>query len=685
MIDHRHIIGFLSMLMGIFPLSGYSAQRESRLETVVVTATGYPQPGATLDLAWSNITGTDLDRTAALHLNEIFHRIPGTWISRGNGQEHLTAIRSPVLTGAGGCGSFFMAQDGIALRAAGFCNVNQLFDSTAELAGRIEVLRGPGTALFGSNAMHGVINILSPDVAADNRGSIRLESGPHQYQRLRLVQNWKLGSGGLRIAAVGSRDDGYKDDSGYDQQKINLKHEYADTELRIDTVFSATNLNQETAGFISGDDAYRDSELKKVNPNPEAFRDASSWRWHSAITRELTDSVELSITPYARVNEMQFLQHFLPWKAIEDNGQKSAGLRTSVKHEGVNSRLSAGLDAALTRAYLKEFQPAPFSPAQPQGQHYDYNVDAGELAAYAQYHHAVSTRWSYDIGARMELSQYDYDNHLSDGSACEDPNINCRFYRPADDRDTFTDWSGNTSLGYQFNDQHRAYIRLASGFRAPQATELYRLQQGQERASLDSERLYSVEFGLRGQLDYLQYDVQTWLMRKRDVIFQNSDRQNISGAKTRHHGLDLDFTALMSPTLSLSGTYSYARHTYKGSINLLGTRVDLVNNDMDTAPRHTASLRIQWQPTKATAAELEWVYMGRYYTDPGNSHQYPGHELLNVRLHHELSRRFQVGIRITNLLDEDYAERADFGFGQERYFVGEPRAALVELQYLWES
>jgi outer membrane receptor protein involved in Fe transport len=43
--------------------------------------------------------------------------------------------------------------------------------------------------------------------------------------------------------------------------------------------------------------------------------------------------------------------------------------------------------------------------------------------------------------------------------------------------------------------------------------------------------------------------------------------------------------------------------------------------------------------------------------------------------------RWRASLRITNLLDEDYAERADFGFGQYRYFVGEPRGAYLEISY----
>ncbi len=88
-------------------------------------------------------------------------RVSGAWISRGSGQEHLTALRSPVLTGAGGCGSFYMAVDGIELTTPGFCNVNQLFDANPERASEIEIIKEPATALYGSNAMHGVINLFS--------------------------------------------------------------------------------------------------------------------------------------------------------------------------------------------------------------------------------------------------------------------------------------------------------------------------------------------------------------------------------------------------------------------------------------------------------------------------------------------------------------------------------------------
>ena len=80
-------------------------------------------------------------------------------------------------------------------------------------------------------------------------------------------------------------------------------------------------------------------------------------------------------------------------------------------------------------------------------------------------------------------------------------------------------------------------------------------------------------------------------------------------------------------------------------------------------------------------AELEWVYMDSYYLEPDNLHEYDGHSLLNLRVSSQLSARVSAAVRLTNLLDEDYAERADFGFGDYRYFVGQPLGAYIEIGF----
>ena len=50
-----------------------------------------------------------------------------------------------------------------------------------------------------------------------------------------------------------------------------------------------------------------------------------------------------------------------------------------------------------------------------------------------------------------------------------------------------------------------------------------------------------------------------------------------------------------------------------------------------------------------------------------------------------LDQHWRGTLRVTNILDENYAERADIGFGEYRYFVGQPRGAYLEISYQFGS
>lgn len=657
------------------------------LEQVLVTASQQPERAATLPLAWSSIDDRDLALIGHTHINEIMQQVPGAWIARGNGQESLIALRSPVLTGAGSCGAFLVAADSISLRAPGFCNVNQLFDANAEQAGRIEVIRGPATALYGSNAMHGVINVLSAAPTSAEDQNLALEVGPWDYYRAKYRYGNTWGAHGVSARINGTTDGGYLDDAGYDQQKATLRYDYTGSAWDVSNVLDMTNLDQETAGYLQeGYRAYRDDSVRRNNPNPEAYRDVWSLRFHSRASRDLGDSHTLVITPYLRDNDMQFLMHFLPWQPVEENEHDSLGLRTSLVSDLEYGTWSNGIELEYTEGRLKEYQEEDFSPNQPAGIHYDYQVDASVAAAYSQLRSQVGDNWELIGGVRLEYSHYDYDNRTGDGPACAPDASACRFYRPADRDDDFTDWSVNAGASYSIGSDNIVYLRAANGFRAPQTAELYRLQSGQQVADLDSEEIRNIELGWRGNWQsQLQYDVATFYMYKDNVIFQNADRFNVSGAETRHYGLELslDYRFATDWYARLDGTW--ASHTYDNNVELLGSSVDIKGNTIDSAPEYFGSARVGWDfagPEDGSGTvELEWVYMGSYYLEPSNEHEYDGHSLLNLRVAGQINRHWGASLRITNLLDEDYAERADFGFGEYRYFVGQPIAAYLEVNY----
>jgi len=675
------LVGATLALARVPSTIGQEAQEPQRIESVVVTATRSPVDGNTLPISWSSIAGEDVAFTSLQHSNQLFQRSAGTWISRNNGQESLISMRSPVFTGPGSCGSFLTAADGIELRAPGFCNVNQLFDVNLAQAGAVEVLRGPATALYGSNAMHGVINVITAS-AQTSQNALRVEAGSRDFYR--LLAGIVLPDSGTALNVQASTYGGYQDQSGYDQQKFTLRQDRDYGDWALSGVIAGSNLNQETAGFVEGFEIYKDEAASEVNPNPEAYRDASSLRAHLSASRDLGDDRSLTVTPYLRYNEMEFLQHFFPWKSRERNGHRSLGLQTALRSDADTVNWVIGADIDATSGWLKEDQAEPFSPNLPQGVHYDYDVDALVLGAFGQGAVDLAPRWRLDAGLRVDETRYDYDNRTGDGDACDPTATACRFFRPADREDSFTNWSANLGLSYDLGPA-RIYTRLARGFRAPQTAELYRLQAGQQVADLDSEQMDSFELGLRGDFrGRVRYAINAYWMAKDNVIFQDSDRQNVSGAETDHDGIELELSWQINDVWYAEFVGSYADHRYASPIDLRGVQGDIEGNLIDTAPRHFGSARlgadklIAAQPVRA---ELEFIWLDEYYLDPNNTAIYEGHELLNLRVDWSIGRRLKASLVATNLTDERYAERADFAFGNYRYFVGEPRSAVVGLSY----
>jgi outer membrane receptor protein involved in Fe transport len=170
-------------------------------------------------------------------------------------------------------------------------------------------------------------------------------------------------------------------------------------------------------------------------------------------------------------------------------------------------------------------------------------------------------------------------------------------------------------------------------------------------------------------------------MDKRHVILRDANAFNVSDGRTSHQGIEYELYWQAMPTLGLAAAGSFARHRYEFSSAVEAGETIVSGNDVDTAPRqlHTASL--QWQPRENFSAEAEWLMVGDYWLDAANAHRYGGHELLNLRAGWQLARGWRLAARLNNVLDRDYADRADFAFGSFRYFPGRDMTAFVELSW----
>lgn len=654
-------------------------QDDSKIERIVITADRTQTTMLSTSASINKIDREQLNLIDHQHINQALARISGTWISRGNGQEHLSAIRSPVLTGAGACGAFFMALDGISLRAPGFCNTNQLFDTNSEQAQSIEVLRGPASTLYGSNAVHGVINVITPDAFSEADNYFGLRVGRDDHLKANLGFRSQQDDSAFALFSNITQNNGYQSQSGYDQQKMTAIYQQNGAVWNNKTVLDMANLNQETAGFVQGFEVYKDNEIRRSNPNPEAFRDAKSLRAYSSFSRDL-EAGSLSITPFLRWNEMAFLQHYLPWKALEENKATSIGLQAQYRLVSGDFALTSGVDTDFTRANLKETQAEAFSPSIPAGDHYDYDVDASQVGAYAQ------LQWQngellLSAGGRLEYISYDYDNLLGDGDACATGVENCRFTRPADQTADFTAFSPTFSALYSINNEQSVYAKVSQGFRPPQATELFRLQNQQIISELDKEKIDALELGWHYYADKINLNAAVFMQEKSNFIFQDTERQNVSNGETQHKGIEITGQYEFSESVLLNTNLSYAKHEYSNDLKL--ARTSIKGNEIDTAPEFMGSMQLAWKIKPSLLAELSFQRLGNYYVDPENTAEYAGHSLWDLSLSYAYSKQLKLSANIYNLLNEDYAERADFGFGNYRYFVGQPRRIFLTATWQW--
>lgn len=669
---------------------------ETDVDELVVTSRRHGEPLAQHAGNVTRLSTEIIDAIGHQHIHELMTRTAGVWLGRGSGQEHLTAIRSPVLTGAGSCGGFLFLEDGIPIRPSGFCNVNQMFEMHTEQARNIEVIRGPGNALYGSNALHGIVNVLTLATGAPPDTMLAIEAGSNDFLRFRTILSSDSDTP-LLASLVYADDGGFRDDSGYRQGKVQLAANWDSAAADFTAVFSATSLDQDTAGFILGKDAYKDPDLNRSNLNPEAFRDASSQRLYGIWNKStviLDRDVDIDIRPYLRHSDMRFLQHFLPGQPLEENGHVSAGAISAFSFGSAKRQLIVGVDLEWSDMFLEETQIGPtegsdfLRETRPEGKHYDFDVTSIGVAPYAQADFDVGERLTLGVGLRLEYMHYDYENQMRAGNTRDDGTVcgfgGCLYSRPASRSDAYTNIAPKFSFSYQLRPEASLFGVLARGFRAPQATELYRLQSGQQVADLDSERLDSIEFGIRWNAERWSGDATVFAMQKRESVFRDAEGFNVSGGRSRHQGVELTINWQLAEALRLEVDSSFARHTYDFDTVAARGETFISGNDVDTAPRWLGSAELLFDPGNSASFALQWTTIGDYYLDAENRFQYPGHSLMNLRAHIDLSQRLSVTARFNNILDEAVADRADYAFGQYRYFPGRGRELFIELRYLPE-
>jgi outer membrane receptor protein involved in Fe transport len=641
------------------------------------------------------------------HPAQIMSQVPGVAVNVTNGEGHMTAIRQPFTTNP----VYLFLEDGIPVRSTGFFNHNALYEINIPQSGGFEVIRGPGTALYGSDAIGGVINVLTRTPPTRPEFNVSGELGQFGWKRLLAGGGTAYGRDAWRGDLNLTHTDGWRDVTAYDRQSGTFRWDRAlGSDATLKTVAAFSHIDQQTGA--NSPLVYNDYVNNPTrNYLPIAFRKVSAFRLSTDYERELGNNL-LSLTPYVRDDSMDLLASFLlnsdPTLAKTQN--RSFGLLAKWRSDFpalMRARLILGADIDVSPGSREEnrLNVTPtgvgasriFSSYTVGPRVYDYDVTFQGISPYVHGEISPTDRLRVVAGLRYDYLTYRFDNHLS-GAPIAVPGAfpGLRFYGQAGDTNiTFEHLSPKLGATFRLAGDMHVFAAYNHGFRAPSEGQLFRPSAAttvaaaqafvQSALALKPIKADQYELGLRGSVAGAAYDVVVYDLRKKDDILTSRDTvtnftQVVNAGRTRHRGIELGLGAPITKTVRADVAFSYAKHTYEDWVSAQG---NFTGKEIESAPRVIANTRLTWSPSAGKRLQLEWVRIGSYWLDAANTAKYGGHDVYNLRGNYPLFKGVSLFGSIANLFDARYADSASISSATPVYSPGLPRTLYAGLEATW--
>lgn len=656
------------------------------LPEVVVSSSREEQLASATAASVGVIRGEEIRETRGHHPAEIVNRTPGVYVSNFGGEGHATAIRQPITTKA----LYAYLEDGIPIRSTGFFNHNALYEINIPQAGRLEVIKGPGTAVYGSDAVGGVVNVFTRDPSPTPEAEVFVEGGSSTYVRGLGTASTTVGPNGLRADLNVTRADGWRDGTPYDRQSGSLRWDYTLSESsRLKTLATFSHIDQPGDG--GGDLGAEDFQSAPSRTySPIAFRRVLAARLSTEL-QVRGEASSFGATLYSRYNELDLLPS---WQLsfdpqIWESRHRSVGLLTRYRRvvAPLRTNLSAGVDLEYTPGSRLETEIEPrragqvFTSFTTGATQYDYAVTFWQTSPYAQADITLPGRVQLSVGARYDHIGYDYDNRLSAVDSGS-------HRRPASTAVSFDRISPKLGVTWELAPNANLFGSYREAFRAPSESQLFRQGSAVSTVDLKPVRARSWEAGVRTALaGVVTLEATGYTLRLRDDILTffdpaNGLRLSQNAGATNHRGVELGAGVGLGRGLRLDAAVSYAKHTYVEWSPRAG--VDYSDNEMELAPRFLGNGRLSYRPPflASGVVALEWVRLGSYWQDPENTRKYDGHDLFNVFATLPVMEHLELSGRVTNLGDRRFAETSSFNQQQgERFRPGAPRQFFLGAQY----
>ncbi|ATZ67352.1 TonB-dependent receptor [Acinetobacter haemolyticus] len=669
-------------------------QDTKTLATIVVTASREGESISNTPAAISQINSQTLADKNATFIGQLVNQTPGVLMNDLGNEQHMMSIRQPITTAA----VYQYLEDGISVRPVGVFNHNALYELNLAGIDRIEILRGPASSLYGSNAIGGTINFLTKAPSLTPTAEIGILSSTEGYHRLDLGASntfaTEFGEHGLRLSGYASdRGDSWQDHAESNKQSLTLRHDWRISDAtQIKNIASYNHLKADMTGSLNGKDF---SERPGYSYQTFTYREVDSTRLSSQISHAWNELNQTQATLYYRDNTTE--QN--PSYSIRTDMRNGVPTGTYTGQTTYNQFKSYGLNLQHATSFdqlkwiigtMAEHTPNKaktndievfrdpetriYTGFQPRKLLRDFNVDVDNQAIYTQLNWQTFDNLNLVAGARYDWIKYDYQNNLTPSNITGAPNETRRFHK------------ASPQLGFIWNAHPLLdiYSNWSQGFVPPEVSSLYGANL--VTPNLSEATFNNIDLGIRFKLfdERLDGEITLYRLDGEDEVINytkpDNTREPRNAGKTRHQGIEIGGTWNISDQydqrLKLSG--SWAKHEFKqfqpsASLNYNGNR-------MPSSPKAFGTVEYQIKPIPELLLSAEGVYVGSYWINDANTEKYDGHTVLNLRATYRRNA-YEIYGHIINAADVHYAESTSFSNNQASFTPAAPRTYLLGLRY----
>jgi vitamin B12 transporter len=558
------------------------------LETVVVTANRTPQPLSSVLADISVIDREEIERSGALDLASLLARLPGVEFARSGGPGTATSV---FIRGAESRHTAVYL-DGVRLdsQSTGGAVWEQI---ALEQIDRIEVLRGPAAAVYGSDAVSGVVQLFTKRGQGAARPTASVTVGSHNT---RQVQAGISGSGSAfdysvsashgrsdgfnsRTAPTANPDkDGWRRDAGHARLGLQLNPEH-----RIEASLQASNLRSQYDGFTPGLDDVNYHTLR-----------TGSLSWEGRWTDDATTRLQLGQTDSTYETRPSYY-------------------RTETRLRNYTLQHEQWMGGSLLTATLERREDELLNPG----------VGATDTLEGTRHQDAVGLGWRSDFGAHgIQL-------HL----------------RHDEDSEFGGESTGSLAWGWAFLPQWRVTAGTATSFRVP---TLYQRFSQYGNPALEPETGRNLEVGLRWAAAGSQVSLSVWRNKVTNLINFGSP-----GPCSDPYGCYGNIGRAELEGITLAGSTEWAGVTLRGSLDWHDPRNLDTGKVLPRRAKKMASFGAETQMAGWTfGAEVQ--ASGERFEDADNTQRMGGYGLLNLFVSKTLRPGLTLEGRIDNVGDKAY-------------------------------